>query len=72
MNKTRLEMGFKDEEGQSFSLSLDSPREDLTGEEVRASMDLIIERDVFRSKKLALKLADKARIVRTEVEDFSL
>ena len=45
--KTVLEMVFKTSENRSHKLSLEDPREDLTGEEIRACMDLIVEEDIF-------------------------
>ena len=45
--KNVLEMVFKTAENRSHKLSLDDPKDDLTGEEIRACMDLIVEDNIF-------------------------
>ena len=45
--KSVLEMVFKTAENRSHKLSLDDPKDDLTGEEIRACMDLIVEDNIF-------------------------
>lgn len=70
MNKTRLELAFKDELDRKYLIYLDSPREDLDSEEIVSSMEKILAGDVFRNKGVALAKRDSARIVRTEIEEF--
>ena len=45
--KNVLEMVFKTAENRSHKLSIDDPKDDLTGEEIRACMDLIVEDNIF-------------------------
>ncbi|HHW69902.1 MAG TPA: DUF2922 domain-containing protein [Clostridiales bacterium] len=42
-----LEMVFKTGEGKNYRLTLNDPKEGLTGAEVRAAMDLIVSNDTF-------------------------
>ncbi len=42
-----LEMVFKTAEGKSHRITLNDPKEDLTGTEVRQAMDLIVSKDTF-------------------------
>ncbi len=42
-----LEMIFKTAEGRNHRLTLNDPKADLTGAEVKAAMDLIVSNDVF-------------------------
>lgn len=42
-----LEMVFKTAEGKSHRITLNDPKEDLTGTEIRQAMDLIVSKDTF-------------------------
>lgn len=72
MNKTRLEMAFKDTDGKNFRIFLDNPRGDLEDTEVKEAMDVVIESDIFRNKNKSLETIESARVVRIEIEEFSL
>ena len=72
MYKTRLEMGFKDIAGKNFKVSIENPRENLENEDVKKTMDLLLEKDVFRNKNRSLESIENARIVKTEIEEFFL
>lgn len=72
MNKLKLEMEFKDEGGKRFNLSLDDPREDLTGEEIRIAMDDIILRNVFFTKEGDIEIPVGARIITTSIENMEI
>ena len=45
--KSVLEMVFKTAEDKSHRLTLNDPKEDLTGEEVKEVMDFIVDNDIF-------------------------
>ena len=49
MDKSKLEMEFKDEEGKKFSLTIDEPREDVTEVEIKAIMDDVIQKNIFHT-----------------------
>lgn len=42
-----LEMIFKTAEDRTYRLTLNDPKADLTGEQVRTAMDLIVSNDIF-------------------------
>lgn len=67
MDKLKLEMEFIDEADKKFTIRLDEPREDLTGEEVSLAMENIISNNVFASGSFDLKAASEARIVTTSI-----
>lgn len=46
-NRKVLRMVFKNEGGTNFSISLNDPRENLTGAEIEAAMDQVIAKNVF-------------------------
>ncbi|MCF8011414.1 MAG: DUF2922 domain-containing protein [Clostridiales bacterium] len=60
-----LRMTFKSQGGNSMSISLDSPRTDLTAAEVETVMDTIISKNVFSAtggdlaSKYDVKIIDK-------------
>ncbi|NLV87878.1 MAG: DUF2922 domain-containing protein [Tissierellia bacterium] len=70
MEKKKLEMEFLNEGGKKFVISIDDPRDDLTGEEVGQAMADIIANNVFVSSMEDLVEAKEARIVTTTVEQL--
>lgn len=72
MNKSKLEMEFKDEEGKKFSLTLDEPREDITTEEIRTVMDDIVARSIFNAAGGDVVLPVGARVITTTTEELAI
>lgn len=70
--KVKLLMCFKDEDGKSVNLTVDSPREDLTEAEIKACMDLIVEKDIFAPSGLSIVTSVEARIVETNTTNHDL
>lgn len=70
MIRKRLEMVFRNSNDGRASISVDDPKDDLTSEEIKATMDGIIEKGVFYSPGGDLVDLIGARIVTTEVEDI--
>lgn len=64
-SKIKLLMTFKDSEGKRVSISVDSPREDLTGEEIHEVMNFIIEKDVFSPNGGKFESLLEAKVVET-------
>ncbi|MEW9095258.1 MAG: DUF2922 domain-containing protein [Clostridiaceae bacterium] len=62
MDKT-LSMKFTDSEGKKVSISLSEIKEDLTGEEVEALMDVILSKHTVFDFKNPLVAKDSAQIV---------
>ncbi|MBW4827904.1 MAG: DUF2922 domain-containing protein [Clostridiaceae bacterium] len=72
MENSKLQMIFKNLEDRRVTLSVDNPRNDLTGEEVRNTMDNIIETNVFDSNGGDITTTVGARIVRTTIEEIEI
>lgn len=67
MTKT-LQMLFVNEDGRTVTLSLADPLDTLTGPQVSAVMDLILQKNAIVSTGGALVSASGARIVSRGVE----
>jgi len=72
MANKRLEMIFKNQKGKTSKLSLDNPREDITGEDIRNAMENIVSANVFNTSDGDLVEAVSARIVNTDIEEIAL
>lgn len=72
MNKSKLEMEFKNVEGKKFSLTIDDPREDVTEEEIRTAMDDIIARNIFYTTGGDVVTPVAARVITTTVEELEI
>lgn len=72
MIKSKLEMEFKDIAGKKFSLSLESPREDLTEIDIKEAMDEVVNKNIFSTKEGDIVETVGARIVTTEIEEIMI
>ena len=71
--ETKLLMTFSTTGGNKMGLLVSDPREDITKEEIKEAMDIIIEKDIFDPKNgESLLEAIGAKIVQTEVTDYDL
>ena len=65
-----LRLSFKNEGGNTVSISLDAPREDVTEAEVVTAMDLVITKNIFTSTGGNLATKYDAKIIDTTVTDL--
>ncbi|MCF6465071.1 DUF2922 domain-containing protein [Clostridium sp. Cult2] len=72
MEKSKLEMEFKDEMGKKFTISIDDPRGDLTELEVKAAMDDIVNRNIFFTTSGAIVATEGARFITTTIEELTI
>lgn len=72
MEKVRLEMNFLDEQSKNFKISIEDPKKDLEGAQIKDAMEGILEHDIFLSNGVRLTGLDGARFVRTSIEDIEL
>lgn len=72
MEEKKLVMVFKNEEGKQVTISVADPKEDLTEVQIKAAMDLIVEKNIFRKNDLAIAEAVEARIVNTQTTEYDL
>ena len=68
----KLVMTFENEDGGKVNLSIVDPREDISQEEIRQAMELVVEKDIFQPNELSLVKPLYARIVNTETTEFDL
>lgn len=65
-----LQMTFTNEDGKTVMISVADPKEGLTTEEVRDTMQLIIDRGIFVSSGGALVAIKGARLVARDVTEL--
>lgn len=70
MEVVKLEMDFLDELNKVTKITLDDPRDDLLPSEIQAAMDNIISENVFKSRNGEFTVADKARLVTTNISEM--
>ncbi|SCJ46433.1 Protein of uncharacterised function (DUF2922) [uncultured Clostridium sp.] len=70
--ETKLVMTFLNTLGKKVSLFVTDPREDLTEEEIKSAMDVIIEKNIFEPNGVDIVASVDARIVQTETTEFDL
>jgi len=68
----RLVMVFKNEADKQVSISIDDPRDDVTEAEIKAAMDLIVEKGIFKKGSYALTSVVEAQIVNTQTNEYDL
>jgi len=66
----RLELVFQNAAGRRTVLTVQEPRPDITADEVKAAMELIVARDVFTSPGGDLVAVVGARLVSRETVDL--
>lgn len=70
--KTKLIMNFKTELDKKISLTVDSPRTDLTEEEIHDVMLLILSKDIFNINGVSLVSLVDAKVVSTDTTEYDL
>ena len=68
----KLVMTFENEDAGKVNLSIVDPREDVSEEEIRQAMELVVEKDIFEPNGLSLAKPLYAKIVNTETTEFDL
>jgi hypothetical protein len=70
--EAKLVMTFSNTLGRKVSLFVTDPREDLTETEIKAAMDLIVEKNIFEPNGSDIIATVDAKIVQTETTEFDL
>jgi hypothetical protein len=70
--ETKLVMTFSNTLGRKVSLFVTDPREDLTESEIKAAMNLIVEKNIFEPNGSDIISTVDAKIVQTETTEFDL
>lgn len=68
----KLVMVFKNEVDKQTTISIDNPRDDVTEAEIKAAMDLIVEKDIFKRNSYSIIEAVEAKIVNTQTNEYDL
>ena len=68
--EVKLLMTFMTQFGRKVSLFVTDPREDITESEIKAVMDLIIEKNIFAPSGEDIVSAKDAKVVQTETTEF--
>ena len=66
----KLLMSFMTSNDNKVSLYVTDPREDITEEEIKEVMDLIVEKNIFAPNGEDIVSAKEAKIVQTETTEF--
>ena len=72
MDEKKLLMIFKNTLGNSFSITVDDPREDLEEREIITVMNLIKEKDLFLPKGYDITECVSAKIVDSTTTEYDL
>lgn len=70
--EVKLLMTFMTQFGRKVSLFVTDPRQDITEAEIKAVMDLIVEKNIFAPSGEDIISAKEAKIVQTETTEFDL
>ena len=71
LNK-KLVMTFKTTEDKKVSISVDNPREDLSEDEIKTAMELIIDKSIFSPNGEELAALVSAKVVQTDTTNYDL
>ena len=72
VENNKLVMTFKNRIGKNVTLSIDDPRDDLTEEQIKAAMELIIEKNIFKKNNHTFVEAVDAQIVNSQINEYDL
>lgn len=70
--KKRLVMSFKNTLGRAVAISVDDPREDITEVEIKAVMDMIVEKNIFAPNGADIVTTIDAKVVVTDTTEYDL
>ena len=72
MNEKRLLMTFKNTLGNSFTITVDDPREDLEEREIIDAMNLIKDKNIFQPKGYDIAQCVSAKVVDATTTEYDL
>lgn len=70
--KTKLIMSFKANDDKKVAISVDNPRTDLTEEEIKTTMELIVLKNIFAPNGASLATLVEAKVVQTDTTEYDL
>ena len=72
MDERKLIMTFKNTLGNSFSLTIDDPREDIEETDIINAMNLIKEKNIFQPKGYDISECVSAKVVDSTTTEYNL
>jgi len=68
----KLLMTFKTTDDKKISLSIDDPREDITEDEIKTAMDLVVSKNIFAPGGSYIESIVDAKVVVTDTTPYDL
>ena len=68
----KLVMVFKNSVGKNVSISIDDPKDNITETEIKTTMELIVEKNIFKKNDYAFVEAVEAKNVTTDTTENDL
>ena len=68
----KLVMTFKSSDNKKVSLSVDNPREDITENEIKSAMDLIVSKNIFAPNGSDIVDVFEAKVIVTGTTEYNL
>ena len=72
MDERKLIMTFKNTLGNSFSITIDDPREDLVEQDIIDAMNLIKTKNIFQPKGYDIAECISAKVVNSTTTEYDL
>ena len=72
MDEKKLIMTFKNTLGNSFSITIDDPREDLEEQDIVDAMNLIKSKNIFQPKGYDIAECISAKVVNSTTTEYNL
>ena len=72
MDEKKLVMTFKNTLGNNFSVTVNDPRQNITEQEIKDAMDLILAKNIFQPKGYDLAVAVSAKVVESSTTEYDL
>lgn len=72
MDEKKLIMTFKNTLGNSFSITIDDPREDLEEQDIIDAMNLIKTKNIFQPKGYDIAECISAKVVNSTTTEYNL
>lgn len=72
MDEKKLIMTFKNTLGNSFSITIDDPREDLVEQDIIDAMNLIKTKNIFQPKGYDIAECISAKVVNSTTTEYDL
>ena len=72
MDEKKLIMTFKNTLGNSFSITIDDPRDDLEEQDIIDAMNLIKSKNIFQPKGYDIAECISAKVVNSTTTEYNL